>query len=313
MSARHVLVTGGAGFIGSHLVEALVARGDRVRVLDSFDPYYDPAVKRRNLASVVESIELVEGDLRDRDLVGRVVQGTDCVVHLAARAGVRSSLERPVVYMQVNVAGTQRLLEAMRDAGVNHLVAASSSSVYGARTKGPFRESDALGVPASPYAASKQAMEIICQTWQQLFDLQLTMLRFFTVYGPRQRPDMAIHGFARKIMAGQPIAMFGDGSTLRDYTYIGDIVSGLLAAVDRPLPCALLNLGNTNPIRLDALIRKLSRAVGREVQVDRVGHQPGDVPLTWADVSLAQQLLGYRPVTTLEQGLEHFVTWLDRT
>jgi UDP-glucuronate 4-epimerase len=312
MSERHVLVTGGAGFIGSHLVEALVARGDRVRVLDSFDPYYDPSVKRRNIAGVLGQIDLLEGDLRDLDLVSSAVQGVDCVVHLAARAGVRASLERPVSYMQVNVAGTQGLLEAMHKAGVNHLVAASSSSVYGSRSQGPFRESDALGVPASPYAASKHAMEIICRTWQQHFDLQLTMLRFFTVYGPRQRPDMAIHGFARKILAGQPITMYGDGSTLRDYTFIGDIVQGLLASVDRPLPCAVLNLGNTNPVRLDALIRTLSKALDREVQVERTGIQPGDVPLTWADVSLANQLLGYRPTTTLEQGLAEFVRWLER-
>ena len=312
MSERHVLVTGGAGFIGSHLVEALVARGDRVRVLDSFDPYYDPAVKRRNIAAVQDHVELLEGDLRDLELVSQAVQGVDCVVHLAARAGVRASLERPVSYMQVNVAGTQGLLEAMHKAGVNHLVAASSSSVYGSRSQGPFRESDALGVPASPYAASKHAMELICRTWQQHFDLQLTMLRFFTVYGPRQRPDMAIHGFARKILAGEPITMYGDGSTLRDYTFIGDIVKGLLASVDRPLPCAVLNLGNTNPVRLDALIRSLGTALDREVKVERTGIQPGDVPLTWADVSLASQLLGYRPTTTLEQGLAEFVRWLER-
>lgn len=312
MSGRHVLVTGGAGFIGSHLVEALLERGDRVRVLDSFDPYYDPAVKRRNLQGALDDIELLEGDLRDLGLLARAVQGVDSVVHLAARAGVRSSLELPVSYMEVNVAGTQGLLEAMREAGVTHLVAASSSSVYGARSQGPFRESDPLGVPASPYAASKHAMEIVCRTWQQLFDLQLTMLRFFTVYGPRQRPDMAIHGFARKIKAGEPITMFGDGSTLRDYTYIGDIVKGLLASVDRPLPCAVLNLGNTNPIRLDALIRKLGHALGIEPQVVRSGNQPGDVPLTWADVSLANQLLGYRPTTSLEQGLERFVGWLEQ-
>jgi UDP-glucuronate 4-epimerase len=312
MSARKVLVTGGAGFIGSHLVEALVERGDSVRVLDSFDPYYDPAIKRRNIAGVLPHIELLEGDLRDLELLGRAVRGVDSVVHLAARAGVRSSLERPVSYMQVNVAGTQGLLEAMRAAGVSHLVAASSSSVYGSRRQGPFRESDVLGIPASPYAASKHAMEIICRTWQQLYDLQLTMLRFFTVYGPRQRPDMAIHGFARKIKAGQPITMFGDGSTLRDYTYIGDIVKGLLASVDRPLPCAVLNLGNTNPIRLDTLIRKLGEALETEVRVERTGHQPGDVPLTWADVSLANQLLGYRPATSLEEGLGQFVRWLDQ-
>ncbi len=312
MSPRNVLVTGGAGFIGSHLVEALVKRGDRVRILDSFDPYYDPAVKRRNLAPMLDDVELLEGDLRDLALVAQAVQGMDCVVHLAARAGVRASLERPVSYMQVNVAGTQGLLEAMRTAGVNHLVAASSSSVYGSRTQGPFRESDALGVPASPYAASKHAMEIVCRTWQQLFDLQLTMLRFFTVYGPRQRPDMAIHGFAKKIRAGEPITMFGDGSTLRDYTYIGDIVRGLLASVDRPLPCAVLNLGNTNPVRLDALIRSLGRALGREPEVHRAGIQPGDVPLTWADVSLANQLLGYRPITSLDEGLAAFVAWLEQ-
>jgi UDP-glucuronate 4-epimerase len=311
MSARRVLITGGAGFIGSHLTETLVSRGDRVRVLDSFDPYYDPAVKRTNLEPVRGDIELLEGDLRDLPLLRRAVAGVDCVVHLAARAGVRASLALPVSYMQVNVAGTQGLLEAMRDAGVSHLVAASSSSVYGARSQGPFRESDALGVPASPYAASKHAMEIICRAWQQLFDLQLTLMRFFTVYGPRQRPDMAIHGFARKIMAGEPITMFGDGSTLRDYTYIRDIVQGLVAAVDRPLPCAVLNLGNTNPVRLDALIRKLGAALGREVVVERTGQQPGDVPLTWADVSLAKQLLGYSPTTSLEQGLEEFVRWLE--
>ena len=312
MSGRHVLVTGGAGFIGSHLVEALVNRGDRVRVLDSFDPYYDPAIKRANIAAVADRIELLEGDLRDLALLAQAVDGVDCVVHLAARAGVRASLRRPVSYMQVNVAGTQGLLEAMRVAGVTQLVAASSSSVYGTRTQGPFCESDPLGVPASPYAASKYAMEVICRTWQQLFDLQLTMLRFFTVYGPRQRPDMAIHGFAKKILAGQPITMYGDGSTLRDYTYIGDIVRGLLASVDRPLPCAVLNLGNTNPVRLDSLIRTLGRALGREVTVERTGLQPGDVPLTWADVSLANQLLGYQPVTSLGQGLSAFVRWLEQ-
>ncbi len=310
MSPRQVLVTGGAGFIGSHLVQALVARGDSVRVLDSFDPYYEVAVKERNLAPVMGEIELVRADLRDLDALAAAVRGVDSVVHLAARAGVRSSLRRPVAYMQVNVAGTQGLLEAMRDAGVRHLVAASSSSVYGARTQGPFRESDPLGTPSSPYAASKHAMEVVCRTWQQLFDLQLTMLRFFTVYGPRQRPDMAIHHFARKILRDEPITMFGDGSTLRDYTYIGDIVQGLLAAVDRPLPCAVLNLGNTRPVRLDALIKALGQALGRPVRVERGGLQPGDVPLTWADVTLAQQLLGYQPRTTLEQGLAHFADWL---
>jgi UDP-glucuronate 4-epimerase len=308
--SRAVLVTGGAGFIGSHLVEVLVARGDRVRVLDSFDDFYSPAVKERNLAAVSERLELVRADLLDPGVVARAVAGMDCVVHLAARAGVRRSIQDPVPYMQVNVVGTQILLQAMRAAGVRQLVAASSSSVYGARTQGPFRETDTLGVAASPYAASKQAMESICRTWQRLYGGDLTLLRFFTVYGPRQRPDMAIHGFARKILAGEPITMFGDGASLRDYTFIGDIVQGLLSAVDTPLPGEVLNLGNTHPVRLDALIAALGRALGCPVRVERVGEQAGDVPLTWADVSRARDLLGYAPKTDLEEGLAAFVGWL---
>ncbi|MFH1465215.1 MAG: NAD-dependent epimerase/dehydratase family protein [Pseudomonadota bacterium] len=309
--AHTVLVTGGAGFIGSHLVEALVARGERVRVLDSFDDFYDPAAKERNLAAVAGRVELLRADLLDPVAVARAVEGVGCVVHLAARAGVRRSLLDPVPYMQVNVAGTQVLMQAMRVAGVRHLVAASSSSVYGARTRGPFRESDPLGVAASPYAASKQAMEAVCRTWQRLYGCDLTLLRFFTVYGPRQRPDMAIHGFARKIQAGQPITMFGDGGSLRDYTFVGDIVRGLLAAVDTPLPGEVLNLGNTRPVRLDTLIACLGRALGREVKVEQAGEQAGDVPLTWADVSRARELLGYAPTTDLEEGLAAFVRWLE--
>ena len=311
MSARHVLVTGGAGFIGSHLVEALVARGDRVRVLDSFDPYYDPAVKRRNLASVVESIELVEGDLRDRDLVGRVVQGTDCVVHLAARAGVRSSLERPVVYMQVNVAGTQRLLEAMRDAGVNHLVAASSSSVYGARTKGPFRESDALGVPASPYAASKQAMEIICQTWQQLFDLQLTMLRFFTVYGPRQRPDMAFHIFLRALLrADEEITVFGDGTQTREVTYIQDAVDATLLAIGTDRIGHTFNVGGGTYRDLNGYLEELETVAGRRFRRRAAPVVEGDQLHSRADVTQARDVLGYSPGWSLRDGLQAEFDWL---
>ncbi len=308
---KRVLVTGGAGFIGSHLVQALADRGDQVVVLDSFDPYYDPELKERNLAAVLDDIELVRGDIRDEAAVERAMRGVDCVVHLAARAGVRASLRDPRAYAQVNVEGSMVLLEAMRRLDVPQLVAASSSSVYGARHQGPFSEDDPLPVAASPYAATKRAMELLCETWQRLYGYQLTSLRFFTVYGPRQRPDMAIRGFTRKVLAGQPITLFGDGSSLRDYTYIDDIVAGVLAAVDRPQQRAVINLGNSSPVRLDQLVELLARALGREPEVRRTGDQPGDVPLTWADTSRAQQLLGYRAQVSLEEGLRRFVAWLE--
>ncbi len=305
-----VVVTGGAGFVGSHLVEALAARGDQVTVLDSFDPSYDPASKERNLSGVAGRVRVVRADVRDPGAVREAVRGAACVVHLAARAGVRASLRDPLPFVRTNVEGTAALLEAMREAGAERLVLASSSSVYGARADGPFREDDPLRPPASPYAASKRAAEILCDTWGRLHGLGVTVLRLFTVHGPRQRPDMAIHRFLTAILADEEIALFGDGSSRRDYTWVGDVVAGIVAAVDRPLSGEVVNLGSGRPVRLDALVEAAGRATGRTPRIRWVGDQPGDVPLTWADLDRARGRLGYRPEVSLEEGLARTVAWL---
>lgn len=310
----HILLTGGAGFIGSHTAEALLDRGDRVTVLDCFDYGYDPALKERNAQRILqrEGAVLVRGDIRDAELLRRLFtrDRPDLVLHLAARAGVRPSLEEPTSYADINIIGTIRLLEAMREHEVPRMVFASSSSVYGARTDGPFAESDRVDMQVSPYAASKKAAELMCATFFRVYGIQNTALRFFTVYGPRQRPEMAISLFARRIAAGEPISMFGDGSSVRDYTFVDDIVDGVLAAVDRPLGYEVLNLGNGDPIRLDALIRTIGDAVGREAIVQRLPDQPGDVPMTYADVSRARELLGYAPRTSIAEGVHAYVRWM---
>ncbi|MCB9762960.1 MAG: GDP-mannose 4,6-dehydratase [Alphaproteobacteria bacterium] len=310
----HVLITGGAGFIGSHTAEALLARGDRVTVLDAFDFGYDPALKAENVREALAhpGYRLVRGDIRDAALLAHLftTDRPDVVVHLAARAGVRPSLVDPHSYIDVNLRGTTTLLEAMRDHGLDRLVFASSSSVYGARGSGTFKESDVVDVPASPYAATKRAGELLTATWHHLYGIQATCLRFFTVYGPRQRPDMAIRIFCERVRAGEPITMFGDGSSERDYTFVDDIVAGVVSAVDRPLGHCVLNLGNAEPVRLDTLIRKIGQATGCAPLVTRSGDQPGDVPRTCADVSRAEALLDYRPTTPLDVGLRRFVRWL---
>ena len=310
----HVFVTGGAGFIGSHTCERLLQRGDRVTAIDCFDFGYDPALKEKNAAllSQYEGFTLVRGDIRDAELLDRVFSEDtpDVVVHLAARAGVRPSLEDPRAYVSVNIDGTVCILEAMRKHGVTRHVYASSSSVYGARTDGPFKETDNVDIPASPYAATKKSGEVMCANWHYLYGIESTCLRFFTVYGPRQRPEMAIHLFARKILAGDEITMFGDGSSVRDYTYVQDIVDGVVAAVDKPLGYTVLNIGNGSPVRLDRLIRAIGTAVGGEPRIKRLPDQPGDVPMTYADTSKVQELLGYRPETSIEDGIARFVDWL---
>ncbi|MBN1335724.1 MAG: NAD-dependent epimerase/dehydratase family protein [Deltaproteobacteria bacterium] len=311
MDGRRLLVTGGAGFIGSHLVDALAARGDDVTVLDAFDSSYDPALKERNLARVAGRVRVVRGDLCDAAIVRDAVRGADCVVHLAARTGVRQSLLDPVPYVRTNVEGTQVLLQAART--VEHLVLASSSSVYGARACGPFREDDPLGTPASPYAATKRAAEILCETWSRLYGTRITVLRFFTVYGPRQRPDMAVHRFLEALLAHEEVPVFGQGSSSRDYTYVGDLVAAVLAAVDRPMPGRVINLGSGRPVRLDALVDAAGRAAGRTPRIRHLDEQAGDVPMTWADIGRAQDLLGYRPGTTLEEGLATTVAWMRET
>lgn len=310
-----VLVTGGAGFIGSHIAEALLARGDQVVVLDAFDFGYDPAIKEDNVRALqrYDGFTLVRGDIRDGELWDRVLSeaDVDAVVHIAACTGVRPSLEEPELYADINVRGLTVLLEAMRRNGVPHLVFASSSSVYGARPQGPFSETDRVDEPVSPYAATKKAGELLCATWNHLYGMSTTCLRFFTVYGPRQRPEMAIHLFADRIRRGQEIRMFGDGSSSRDYTYVDDIVKGVVAAVDRPMGYKIINIGNCTPMRLDDLIRAIGDAVGREPIIRREPDQPGDVPLTFASVDRAKELLGYAPDTPMAEGLRCFVEWLE--
>lgn len=306
-----ILITGGAGFIGSHLACRLLASGRRVRVLDNLDPYYEVAQKQRNLAIAREvapaRFECVEGDLRDAAMCARAVAGAEAVVHLAALAGVRPSIREPVRYMDVNVVGTQTLLQQIRP-GVP-FVFGSSSSVYGGGDRVPFRESDAANRPMSPYAASKVAGEGLCHAWHNVQGNPVTCLRFFTVYGPRQRPEMAIHQFARHITDGTAIPFFGDGSSRRDYTYVDDIVSGIEAAMARPRPFAIYNLGGAATTSLAELVGQLELALGRKARLDRLPDQPGDVPVTYAATELAEQELGWRCTTPLHQGITKFCAW----
>ena len=307
------LLTGAAGFIGSHVADRLLERGDRVVALDNFDDFYDPAIKRANLArwSGHEAFRLVEGDIRDSALVSRLMEeeGVETLIHLAARAGVRPSLEQPELYADVNVRGTTVLLEAARRTGVKKVVYASSSSVYGGNEKVPFSEDDPVDHPVSPYAATKKATEVIAHTFHHLYGLDMIGLRFFTVYGPRQRPEMAIHKFTRLIDEGQTLPMFGDGSSRRDYTYIDDIVDGVEAAVDRATGYRLYNLGESETTSLADLIAMIGKILDKTPRIERHSFQPGDVPITFADVTRARQELGYRPSVSIEQGLERFIHW----
>ena len=308
-----ILVTGGAGFIGSHLVERLAGRGDRVTILDNFNDYYSPALKRANAARALEAgdVWLVEGDIRDRALVEELFSGAnfDCIVHLAARAGVRASLADPNLYVDVNLGGTVNLLEACRRHAVSRFVFASSSSIYGCSTNVPFTEEAKTDSQASPYGATKKAGELLVGTYHHLYGIRATALRFFTVYGPRQRPDMAIHKFTRAISAGEPVTMYGDGSSARDYTYIDDIIDGVEAAVDSPCEWEVINLGSSTPIPLCDMVEILARALGRPARIKHVEDQPGDVPITFADTTKAERLLGYSPQTDFVEGVRRFVEW----
>ena len=311
---KHALVTGGAGFIGSHLVDALLADGWRVTVFDNFDPFYDPAIKERNVGSHLQhaSYALVRGDLRDRQSVARLSGASyDVIVHLAARAGVRPSIEDPVGYQEVNVGGTQLLLELARTLGVRQFVFASSSSVYGVNPRVPWREDDYVLQPISPYASTKVSGELLGHVYSHLYGMRFIALRFFTVYGPRQRPDLAIHKFARLMLAEEPIPVFGDGTTSRDYTYVDDVVGGVRSAMNYDASLyEVINLGNTRTVSLREMIAGLERALGVAARVERKPEQPGDVPQTWATVDKARALLGFNPATTYEQGVTRFVEWL---
>ncbi len=316
-AGTHVLVTGAAGFIGSSLCDALRARGDEVTGLDNFDPYYDRALKEANLAALRRDpgFTLVEGDLLDRAaLDAALARGARKVVHLAALAGVRPSLAEPLRYLRVNVEGTANLLEACLRAGVEELVCASSSSVYGARSRVPFSEEDPCDRPASPYAASKKATEVVAATYVHLHAaLRIACLRYFTVYGPRQRPEMAIHRFVRLALEGRPLPVFGDGGSGRDYTFIDDIVAGTLAALDRlrsmPEPFRIYNLGGAQPVLLRELCAAIGEATGRRLELAAQPEQQGDVPITAADVARAGAELGYAPRVPLREGLARFVAW----
>src|SRR3954463_5314929 len=307
-----ILVTGGAGFIGSHLVEKLLAAGNEVSVLDDFNDFYDPEIKRANLAAVAREVPVHKIDLRDAGAVNQLFQREkfDAIAHLAARAGVRPSILQPKLYYDTNVAGTLHLLDAARAAGIERFIFASSSSVYGVCKEVPFSEDFHLTQTISPYAATKVAGEFLCSTYSHLYQMRIVALRFFTVYGARQRPDLAIHQFTRKILAGEPINQFGDGTTRRDYTYIDDIIQGVMAAFDYDGALYdLFNLGESETIQLRELIAAIEKTVGKKAKINELPEQPGDVPLTCADISKARKLLGYNPTTSLSAGLAKFVEW----
>lgn len=307
------LVTGGAGFIGSHLSARLLREGHRVVIADDFNDFYEPAIKESNFARLqpADRVALHRLDITDKPALDRVfaAERFDAVVHLAARAGVRPSIQQPLLYAQTNVAGTMNLLECARASGIQKFVFASSSSVYGVNSKVPFSESDPIFKPISPYAATKLAGEAICHSYHHLYGMDMTCLRFFTVYGPSQRPDLAIHKFARLIAAGKPIQVYGDGTTRRDYTFIDDIVDGIMACIRGKFGYEIFNLGNSNTVELRYLIEVIERTLGKKAVIDRQPEQPGDVPITFADVSKARRMLGYEPKTKIEQGIPKFVEW----
>ena len=308
-----VLITGGAGFIGSHLADRLLTRGDRVVVLDDFNDYYEPRVKRANAAPHIghPCYRLVEGDIRDRALVLRLFaeEGFDAVLHFAARAGVRPSIAQPVLYEEVNCVGTLHLLEAAVAHGKPRFIFASSSSVYGINSKLPFAEDDPIERPISPYATTKRSGELLVYNYHYLHGLPAVCLRFFTVYGPRQRPEMAIARFIREIDGGEAIPFYGDGSSRRDYTYIDDIADGVEAALDSGIAFDIVNLGGAQPVSLADLVRAIEQATGKTARLDRQPDQPGDVPATYASVAKAERLLGFRARVPLAEGLRRSVEW----
>lgn len=311
-----ILVTGGAGFIGSHLCQALLARGEQVAVIDDFNDFYDPALKRENVELLSESpgFTLHELDIRDSSGVDRVFQAErpDVVCHLAARAGVRPSIQDPLLYEEVNCVGTLNLLEASRKAGVGNFVFASSSSVYGINSKVPFSEDDPVDMPISPYATTKRSGELMCFTYSHLYALPATCLRFFTVYGERGRPDMAVAKFTRLVWEGRTVPIYGDGSAKRDFTYVSDIVEGLMGALYKARDYAIVNLGGSRTAEVRRLVEIIEECTGREAKLDFQDPVPGDVPITYADTSRARELLGFEAKVPLEEGVRRYVEWFKQ-
>ena len=313
----HALVTGGAGFVGSHLVDGLLKDKWRVTVVDNFDPFYDPKIKRENVRRHMDyaGYRLVECDIRDATgMEYHLDGGYDVIVHLAAKAGVRPSIQDPISYQEVNVSGTQNVLELARKWETKQFVFASSSSVYGVNPNVPWHEEDHVLMPISPYAGTKVTAELMGHVYAHLYGMRFIALRFFTVYGPRQRPDLAIHKFARLMLRDEAIPVFGDGSTRRDYTYVGDIVQGIRSAMgyDRSL-YEVINLGNDRTVELSELIPAMEKTLGKKARMSFLPEQPGDVPQTWADVRKAAWLLDYKPQTRLHDGLNAFAEWLYNT
>ena len=308
-----ILVTGGGGFIGSHLCGRLIREGHRVVCLDNFDDFYNPEIKRRNIQEAIgeEQFELIEGDIRDIELIERIFRehSLDIVAHLAARAGVRPSIDYPKLYEEVNVQGTINLLEACREFGIKNFIFASSSSVYGGNSKVPFSEEDRVETPISPYSATKRAGELLCYTYHRLFDINITCLRYFTVYGPRQRPEMAIHKFTRLIDGNERVPMYGDGQSMRDYTYIDDIIDGTLEAISRNQGYEIYNLGEFHTTRLIDLIRMLEGTLGKKAIIETLPEQKGDMPITYANIKKARKMLNYAPRVSMEEGIGRFVEW----
>lgn len=307
------LITGGAGFIGSHLVERLLLHGHKITVFDDFNDYYDPAIKRGNVALVLDRINLIDGDIRDAALVERAFAAGsfDCVVHLAARAGVRPSISEPKLYFTTNIDGTFNLLDACKYHKVPRFIFASSSSVYGVNKKVPFAEFDSIERTISPYAATKLAGEQICSNYSYLFGIRCVCLRFFTVYGPRQRPDLAISKFANQILKGEKIDQYGDGSTARDYTYIDDIVNGIVAACSYDGSMfEIFNLGGSATTQLSELIAIIELETGKKARIKLLQDQMGDVPLTYADIRKSSEQLGYKPSTSIREGIRKYIDWL---
>lgn len=310
-----ILVTGGAGFIGSHLIEKLLSEGHEIACLDDFNSYYDPKFKRENISPFARNprFTLLDGDIRDEKIVRRAFsqKPLDQVVHLAARAGVRPSLADPLLYSDVNVNGTLRLFEAMREHKVAKLVFASSSSVYGINSSLPFSEDDPLWTPISPYAATKIAGEALCRMYYYLYGMSCVCLRFFTVYGPRQRPEMAIYKFTRALFQDEEIPMYGAGDSRRDYTYITDIIDGVCAAIKTAGGLKIYNLGDSSPVTLRNLLEKLEKKTGKKARIKKMPQQAGDVPVTYANIEKAKKELGYSPKILLDQGLDFFIRWFQ--
>lgn len=310
---RKILVTGSAGFIGSHLSERLLADGFNIVGVDNFDDFYDPEIKRRNIEHCLQNknFKLIEADIRDTAAMDKIVgDSVETIVHLAAKAGVRPSIASPLLYADVNINATLVLLEAAKKHKVNKFIFGSSSSVYGNNKKVPFSELDSVDSPISPYAATKKACELLCHTYHHLYDIPITCLRFFTVYGPRQRPDLAIHKFASLIEQNKSIQVYGDGTMMRDFTYIDDIIDGTVAAIKKCKGFEIYNLGESRPISVNDLIAELEKALGKKAVKEFLPPQPGDVERTFANVTKAEKYLGYSPRTSIQTGLAEFVTWL---